>query len=167
MTKEISGNQNRQLHENPPVTAGRKQYPAILILFFVFLGFVAFVFLTQHKETIKWIEDYDAGIRLAKQQNKPVLLAFYKANARFCEVVSQDVYTNPRFIKYVEENFVPIFIDVDKHPDIAKRYHVDYYPTHYIERPDTGELFGPILGPARPAVFIDRLDGLLKKMKSS
>jgi hypothetical protein len=167
MTEEVSDNQNRQLHENPTVTAVRKQYPAILILFLVFLGLVLLVFLTQHKETIKWVEDYDAGIRLAKQQNKPVLLAFYKANARFCEVISQDVYTNPRVIKYVEQNFVPIFIDVDKQPDIANRYHVDYYPTHYVKRPDNDELFGPILGPARPAVFIDRLESLLKKMKSS
>ena len=167
MTEKVPSNQDRQLQENPPVTAGGKRYRALLIISFVFIGFIVFVFLTQNREAIHWIEDYDAGVAQAKQQNKPVLLAFYKANARFCEVILKEVYVDPRVIKYVGENFVPIFIDVDKQPDIARRYHVDYYPTHYIKRPDNDELFGPILGPMRPAVFINRLDDLLKKMKSS
>ncbi len=158
---------NDRIPENPPPAAAGKQYRALLILSFIFLGFVIFVFLTQRKESIHWIEDYDTGIRQAERQNKPVLLTFYKAGTRFCEDISQNTYVNPRVIKYVEENFVPIFIDVDKQPDIARRYHVDYYPTHYIKRPDGEKLFGPILGYKPPTVFISELENLLKKMKSS
>ena len=143
--------------------APNKQVRTLLILSLIFLVFVIFVFLTQRKEPINWIEDYEVGVQRAKQQNKPVLLAFYKSNARFSEEMAQNVYVNPDVIKYVEKNFVPVFIDVDKHPDIARRYSVDYYPTHYVKRPDSDELFGPLLGYKTPRVFIGELGRLLKE----
>ena len=167
MTEKVPYNPGEQISGNPSATAAKKQYQTMWILFFVFLGFVIFVFLTQHKETINWIEDYELGIKQATQQNKPVLLAFYKAGTRFCEDISQNTYVNPDVIKYVEKNFVPIFIDVDKQPDIARRYSVNYYPTHYVKKPDSDELFGPILGYKIPSVFISELGKLLKKVNAA
>ena len=153
----------QQMSENDP-SAGKKRSRALWILFFVFFVFVASVFLTQHRDTIDWIEDYEAGIKLAKQQNKPILLAFYKLHTRFCSDMSQNTYNNPDVIDYVEANFIPILIDVDKQPEIAKRYNVNYYPTHYIKPHDSNELIGPQVGYDVPSVFIHKLKELLKKM---
>jgi len=154
----------QQMPENVLPAAEKKKSRGLWILFLVFFVFVASVFLTQHRDTIDWIEDYEAGIKLAKQQNKPILLAFYKLHTRFCSDMSQNTYNNPDVIDYVEANFIPILIDVDKQPEIAKRYNVNYYPTHYIKRPDSNELIGPHVGYDVPSVFIQKLKELLKKM---
>jgi hypothetical protein len=133
---------------------GKKQSRSLWIIIFVFIIFVVTVFLTQNKKPIAWIEDYHVGIELAKQQNKPALLCFFKQGTRFSSDMWQGVYNRPEVKKYVEANFVPILIDVDKQPEIAKRYNVTYYPTHYVEDPDTNQTEGPFLGAHRLFEFI-------------
>lgn len=156
-----------QVPENIQPAIDKKHSRALWILALVFIIFVGTVFFAQHKGTINWVEDYEAGIKLAKELNKPALLTFYKLHTRFCSDMSQNTYNDPAVIKYVEATFVPIFIDVDKHPEIARLYNVDYYPTHYIKQPDSNELSGPHLGYDVPSVFIQKLEDLLAKMNLS
>lgn len=153
--------------EKVPSSVKRKQSRALWIIFLVFFVLVAIVFLTQRKTPIDWIEDYEAGFKLARQQNKPVLLAFYKINTRYSLEISRNTYNNPEVKKYVEANFIPILIDVDKQPEIAERYNVTYYPAHYIKRPDSNELFGPRLGYDPPQLFIREIKALLEKLELS
>lgn len=170
MAQEESNNNHgsgKQTPEHVPPDAEKKRSRGLWILLLVFLVFVIIVFLTQHQDTINWVEDYEAGIKLAKQLNKPALLTFYKLHTRFCSDMSQNTYNDSHVIKYVETNFVPIFIDVDKQPEIAERYKVDYYPTHYIKQADTDKLSEPHLGYDVPSVFIQKLEDLLAKMNSS
>lgn len=157
----------QQVPQNVHLFTGKKHSRKLWVILLVFFAFVVTVFLTERRDMIDWVEDYEAGIKLAKQQNKPILLVFYKLNTRFSTDMWQNTYNDPKVIKYVEANFVPILIDVDKQPEIAKRYKVDYYPSHYVKSPDSDELFGPQLGDNPPTVFIKNLEKLLNKMKLS
>jgi hypothetical protein len=135
-------------------SADKKQSRALWIIILVFIMFVVIVFLTEHKEPIAWIEDYHTGIELAKRQDKPALLCFFKQHTHFSSEMWQKVYKGPRVKEYVEANFVPILIDVDKQPGIASRYNVTYYPTHYVENPNTNQIDGPFIGAFRLLEFI-------------
>jgi hypothetical protein len=137
-------------------STGKKQSRMLWIIILVFIIFIVIVFLTENKEPIVWVEDYHAGIELAKRQNKPALLCFFKQGTRFSSDMWQDVYSKSDVKKYVEANFVPILIDVDKQPDVAKRYNVTYYPTHYVEYPDANQIDGPFLGSYRLFEFIKK-----------
>jgi len=152
-------NQDAPIQQEPkkitPPTE-KKHHRALWILFLVFFVFVAIIFLTQHRDTIDWVEDYEAGIKLAKQQNKPALLCFFKRYTHYSSEMWQNVYNKPSVRKYVEANFVPILIDVDEQPEIAKRYNVTYYPTHYVESPNTNQIDGPFVGSFRLLEFIKR-----------
>ena len=75
-------------------------------------------------------------------------------------------YTDRGVIEYVEAVFIPILINVDEQPEIARRYKINYYPTHYIKRPNSDKLFGPLLGYDPPGLFIKKLKDLLKKMNA-
>ncbi|MFA5238670.1 MAG: hypothetical protein WC476_03035 [Phycisphaerae bacterium] len=129
-------------------SGGKKQSRMLWIVILVFMIFIAFVFLTENKgdPTSWWNKDYYAGIKLAKQKHKPALLCFFKQGTRFSSDMWQGVYNTPDVRKYVEANFIPILIDVDKQPEIAERYNVSYYPTHYVECPDSNQTDGPFLG---------------------
>jgi hypothetical protein len=158
----------RQVSENIPPPAEKKRSRALWILLLVFLVFVATVFLTQHEDTIDWVEDYEAGIKLAKQQEKPILLAFYDQDIPFCWAMERHVYNNSNVIKYVEANFIPILIDVDKQPEIIKQYNISVYPTHYVKQPHSDELSNPLIGCyPQPTLFIERIDHLLNTTKQS
>ena len=136
-------------------------------MLWIFIVLVTIVFLTQQKKPINWLEDYQQGVELAEDQNKPLLLAFYKLHTRFTTDMFQNTYSNPDVKKYVEENFIPVLIDVDMQPRIAAQFNIDYYPAHYIKRPDSNDLFGPRLGYDPPGLFISELKLLLDKMQSS
>jgi len=158
----------QQESDNIARPSGKKHHRALWILFLVFLVFVTVVILTYHRDTINWIEDYETGIELAKQQNKPVLLAFYNQNVSFCWAMDQHVYNNPEVIKYAEAKFIPILIDVDEQPKIVEQYNVDYYPTHYVGYPDSNEFSEPMIGCVpNPRLFIERIDHLLNTIKRS
>lgn len=157
----------QQTQDNVAPTTQKKHSRLLWVIFLVFIVFVTSVFLTQKKEAINWVKDYQTGIELAKQQNKPLLLAFYKKLTPMSTGMSNTTYNNPEVKKYVEENFIPVLIDVDEHPEIAKKYKIDYYPTHYIKKPDSEELFGPRLGHDPPKLFINELKILLNKMHNS
>jgi hypothetical protein len=148
---EVSTDQTSK--KAPPIT-NKKQSRALWIVILVFTIFVVIVFLTENRKPIAWIEDYNAGIELAKQQNKPALLCFSKQNVPFCSEMWQTVYNQSYVKKYVEANFIPILIDVDKQPEIARRYKVTYYPTHYVENPSTNQIDGPFVGASRLFGFI-------------
>jgi hypothetical protein len=145
-----------QIPKKAPPSAGKKQSRMLWIIILVFIIFILIVFLTENKKPIAWVEDYQAGIELAKRQNKPALLCFFKQGTRYSSEMWQDVYSKPAVKKYVEANFVPILIDVDKQPEIAERYNVTYYPTHYVEYPDANQIDGPFLGSFRLFEFIQK-----------
>jgi regulatory protein YycH of two-component signal transduction system YycFG len=157
---DVAAQQNADVIKHPP----KGKHRGLWILLLVFLVFVITVFLTAPRDTIDWIEDYDAGIEQARQQNKTILLSFYKPTAPMSISMIDNTYNNHDVIEYVEANFVPILIDVDKHPDIAKLYNINYYPTHYIKKPDSDELFGPLLGYDPPERFIEKLKRTREKM---
>jgi hypothetical protein len=141
----------------------------IIILVFIPLFFFATsLFIKYYKgdPTDWWNKDYNAGIALAKQQNKPALLCFFKQGTRFSSDMWQGVYNKPDVKKYVVANFVPILIDVDKQPEIAKRYNVTYYPTHYVENPNTNQVEGPFVGAHRLFEFIKKPRKFVQKNSS-
>jgi hypothetical protein len=162
-----NGAAERQIPQDAHGATKSKSARGLLLVFLVFFAFVTVVFLTQRKDTIDWVEDYETGLKLAREQNKPVLLAFYKKFTRFTTDTFEDTYTDPGVIEYVEANLVPILIDVDKHPEIAKRYEVGYYPSHYVKHPDSDDTFGPMVGYDPPKLFIKKLKSLMDRMQSS
>jgi len=141
--------------------AKKNSYRTLGIIILLFFGFIAIVFLTQDSDTINWIEDYDVGVETAKQQNKPIFLAFYKSYIPTKTL--EEIYSDQNIKEFIEARFIPILIDASKHPEIAKLYNVSLYPSHYIKRPDGNEAFGP-LGYRPPLDFIPALKGLMAEM---
>jgi hypothetical protein len=153
------------------LSTGKKQSPMLWIIILVFIPSLLFAYTLLKKyykgePTDWWVKDYNAGIALAKRQNKPALLCFFKQGTRYSSDMWQNVYSKPEVKKYVEANFVPILIDVDKQPEIAERYNVTYYPTHYVEYPDANQIDGPFLGSFRLFEFIKKAQKFNQKDSS-
>ncbi len=139
----------------------------LLIMVVTFAVFWVIVFMTQNKESISWVKDYEEAVKLAGEQNKPLLLLFYKPNAKYYVAASNDTYKNPEAKKFVESVFVPVLINVEERKDLAKVYNINYYPTIYVKEPDSEEKFGPRLGYDPPGLFIREMTNLLDELKKS
>ena len=138
----------------------------LLIIIGVFIVLVIMVFVLNKQSSINWIKDYDKAVQMAKQQNKPMLLDFYKPNAPMVTFEFNNTYNNADVKQFVEANFIPVLINVDEQPDLARKFHINYYPTHYVKNPDSEKLFGPRLGADPPGLFIEEMTKLLNRAKN-
>jgi len=145
----------------------RRSNRPLFVIIGIFVVLVIIVFMIQKKTSINWVTDYDAAVRLARQQNKPLLLAFYRPNEPMVTDTFNNTYSDPKVKQFVETTFVPALINVDEQPDLARRFNISYYPTHYVKNPDSDNLFGPRLGWDPPSLFIKEMTKLLNRMNEN
>lgn len=108
---------------------------------------------------ITWSHDYHAALEEARQQDKPVLLAFHASWCPPCKAMKQTTYRDPEVVEAAAA-FVPIMIDSDAHRDLARQYDVQGLPTYVIIRPD-GVRIATFAGYRPAADFVAQLDSAL------
>ena len=65
----------------------------------------------------------------SSKENKLILLSLSAIWCHWCHVMDETTYSDPEIIKIINENFIPVRVDVDQRPDIAERYNFGGYPT--------------------------------------
>jgi thioredoxin-related protein len=163
MESQPDNRQNQEQSQNPANLRKTGSRRPLITIIVVFVAFVTFVMIKHEEKSINWITDYQAGVELAGQQNKPMLIAFHKQFTQYCTLITQNTYPDERVIKYVHDNFIPIYIDIEKQPDLAEQFKIGYYPTHYVKWPDSEELYGPHTGHDVPKVFIEKIERMRKE----
>lgn len=71
------------------------------------------VSLREHRELgdVAWLRDLDAGLAVAAEQRKPVLLLFQEVpGCSTCVRFGQDVLTHPLMVELIADRFVPVAI---------------------------------------------------------
>ncbi len=169
MEQESQNRRDTDKPDMPPVAqpTREKSNRPLLIILGVFVVLVAIVFLIHKEISINWFTDYDAAVQAARAQGKPLLLGFYRPNEPMVTDTFNNTYNNPTVKQFVEANFVPVLINVDEQPDLARKFKINYYPTHYVKYPDSDKLFGPRLGWDPPDLFIEEMTKLLNRAKES
>jgi len=90
------------------------------------------------KNEIQW-HTYDTGIQMIKEQNKKGFLHFYTDWCTYCKVMDNQTFVEEKIIDYLNENFISIRVNADKHKDVAKKYGVSRFPnTWFIAEDSTG-----------------------------
>jgi YHS domain-containing protein/thioredoxin-related protein len=85
-----------------------------------------------------WHTDFETARKTAQQQNRPMLLHFYADWCFPCKRMEKDVLSRPAVVQVLSSNLVLVKIDVDRSPDLAKRFGVNQFPSDVIVDP-TGE----------------------------
>ncbi len=63
-------------------------------------------------ETIDWIYDFDEGLRIAEEENRPILVDFWAPWCRPCIEMDARVFSRPDVVEAIEP-FVPVKLNVD------------------------------------------------------
>ena len=69
---------------------------------------------------ITWYS-YDEGMKIAQEQNKPVMIDVYTDWCKYCKELDRVVYTDPDVINLADQ-FVCIKFNADKRRDLATKY---------------------------------------------
>ncbi|MBI5633222.1 MAG: thioredoxin family protein [Nitrospirae bacterium] len=149
-----------------------RKIPLLAILFAFLLISSAFAIGGD----VKWNTLKD-GVVKAKAEKKPIIVDFFfgKGCPR-CEKLEKHVYSNPQISKKINENFVPIFIDLTKpltkeEEGLGNKY--DYkndclmlfldYDMNLLKDPADKKMC--FVDHIEPEIFIDYLDMIKGQMK--
>jgi thioredoxin-related protein len=123
------------------------------IIWIFILGFAVFLIVSlisqSKKGTLNWSDNYGAVIQQAKTVGKPVLVVMYRDRFTQDDVkrMLEKVYVDKTVLDYVEKNFMPVLVDAEKYPDLARRYNLGLNPAHFIISPQTGDIISSLSGP--------------------
>ena len=71
----------------------------------------------------------------ARKKNRLVLLSLSAVWCHWCHVMDETTYSNDEVISYINEHFIPIRVDSDRHPDIDALYNQGGWPSTAILTP--------------------------------
>ena len=73
--------------------------------------------------------DVDGAFDISQNENKTLAIIFDQDNCVYCEMLKDDVLSNPDVQKQLNENFVVVLVDIHKNPEISAKYDVYGTPT--------------------------------------
>ena len=80
-------------------------------------------YLLQHSENpVDWHPWGDAAFRLAREQNKPILLSIGYSACHWCHVMAHESFEDPHIATIMNEHFINIKVDREERPDIDQIY---------------------------------------------
>jgi len=78
---------------------------------------------------IDWRPWGETAFTEARQLGRPILLSLSAVWCHWCHVMDETSYSDPSVIAAINEHFVPIRVDNDRHPDVNRRYNMGGWPT--------------------------------------
>ena len=108
---------------------------------------------------VEWREWGPEAFAVADRANKPVLLALVASWSEECRQMDETTYTEPRIAANINDGFVPVRVDADRHPRVRERYNMGGFPSTVFLTPE-----GEILTGAT-ALGIDGFRGILDSVR--
>jgi thiol:disulfide interchange protein len=80
------------------------------------------------------VNDYEGLLKIAKEQNKQLVLFFTAKHCQYCQTMKSDVLTRTAVKEALSQNLFYI-VDLDKEPGFMKKYNITLLPTFLIVQP--------------------------------
>lgn len=82
----------------------------------------------QGVTAIEYVEGFEAGLRRAAADNRPMMVIFRAAWCRWCAELAQGPLADRRLVA-LSRHFVCVVVDADRHAADCRRYGVKEFPT--------------------------------------
>lgn len=86
------------------------------------------------KQPIKWMDNLDEALQIAKEEEKLVYIDFYTDWCRYCMNMDEETYTDPRIIALLTEEYIPVKLNREypENEDIVKQYNIYGQPVEVV-----------------------------------
>ncbi len=105
--------------------------------------------------------DYNGALKVAKQENKPVLLYFFSRSCGYCTLMDKDTLADKDIAAQLKKNFVFVRVDTDQSADLAMYYGIRGTPWSWFLDP-SGKRVRQVPGYVSKADFKTALDSVRK-----
>lgn len=104
------------------------------------------------------VGNYNEGLRIAKAQNKPLLLFFHTQYCGWCTKMKKTTLKDPKVIEHITKNYIFVSLDRDK-DSFPEHLMPRFVPTTYIVDSKTNQEIDAIIGYKNNNDFLYALSG--------
>jgi YHS domain-containing protein len=115
---------------------------------------------------VRWRTNLDAAKLEATQTNRLLLVHFWTNTCAPCKVVEQNVFSQPHVGAALEQDFVPVKIDADASPALARAFRIDRVPTEVVMTPQ-GNVVASLSVPDKPDAYLTQLQNLARHFRQA
>ena len=131
-------------------------------------------YLLQHAENpVEWYPWGEQALRLAREQNKPILLSIGYSACHWCHVMAHESFEDEEVAAIMNRHFINIKVDREERPDLDQIYQVAQYmltqrtggwPLTMFLTPEQKPFFGGTYFPKVPRYNLPGFGDLLKRV---
>lgn len=114
---------------------------------------------------VNWMAEVGQAQQAAQQQQKLLLLHFYADWCAPCRRLDREVFPRADVAEAMGLSFVPVKIDAERFPDLARQYEVNRFPTDVICDP-AGRVLLRTVTPSNPAQYIQLLNNVVSSHRA-
>lgn len=118
------------------------------------------VVATKPELNINWRELDGKVVMEAFMTTKIVMIYVRLDGCKACEMLEKTTFKNKNVIKVLNKYFVPVQLELEKHPELKKKLDIDTVPSLVFMGPD-GSFIGGITGIIPAENLLDILDNLV------
>lgn len=111
-------------------------------------------------EPISWKASLEDAMRASQRSNRPILINFYATWCNPCKQLDDITFTNAELCSFVNEQFVAVGVDIDKHKKHVARYKVKGIPATVVLLP-SGKVAGSFAGFRDSGQYVNELKRIL------
>lgn len=112
---------------------------------------------------VVWAESLDEALKRSADEGKPVYVHFGAEWCHWCKKLEEECYVDADCIAALA-NFVPVRVDTDNSPDLAKKYEVGGIPQILFLDAEGNVVYRPSAGYRPPADFVKLLQEALAEI---
>lgn len=90
----------------------------------------------QAAPPIEWLEDPSEALAAAAESGRPILAYVTSTNCGYCRKMEKETWAEPAVGRLVGQNFVPLKLLADDHPEVVAALKVRAYPTTVLISPE-------------------------------
>jgi thioredoxin-like negative regulator of GroEL len=114
---------------------------------------------------VRWRGDYNQARREALDKGLPLVIDFGTKTCRYCILLDQTTFRDPKVVGLMNDRFVPLKIDADVEVKLAYDLRIASYPTVVLASPD-GTILNTVVGYKEAGDFHEHLQRALANVTS-
>lgn len=136
------------------------------ILIYMVLFFVTSLMAAE----VNWAKDFQSGLKLAKEQNKPMLFVISRDTCKYCIILKNTTFKDAKVVKALNKDFIAVTSWLNENDYVPQELFTPGLPGIWFLKPNGEPMFQPLMGAQSSEDFIYAM-GIVKtefeKIKSS